>query len=85
MQEQPYLLVAQRRRVDELRREALKAGLSPEAASRIVPDQGGPRPGVEEPAESAKATVLTRLWKEYGEDGSVRAVNGDAGYAETGP
>lgn len=74
VQEQPYLLVAQRRRVDELRREALKAGLSPEAASRIVPDRGDPRPGVEEPAESAKATVLTRLWKEYGEDGSVRAV-----------
>lgn len=39
VQKQPYILVAQRRSVRALRQEALRAGMPPELAERIVSDR----------------------------------------------
>ena len=77
VQKQPYILVAQRRSVRALRQEALRAGMPPELAEGIVSDRENPRAGTQEPDASDKATVLTRLWKEYASDGSVVTVRAE--------
>ena len=64
VQEQPYILIAQRRRVEELQRLALRCGVSREDVKNIRPDR---RDG-EQP--DGKATVLTRFWKAWNEDGT---------------
>ncbi|MCI8554811.1 MAG: hypothetical protein HFJ80_07710, partial [Clostridiales bacterium] len=69
IQRQPYLLIAQRRSAEELRREAARQGIGREELERIVPD-GGPDDGT----GTEKTTVLTRMWKEFSPDGSVRTV-----------
>lgn len=59
VQNQPYIIIAARRHVDSVRREALscKAG-------------GDTLRAIEKEAVDGKITVLTRLYKEYKEDGS---------------
>ncbi|HHV51750.1 MAG TPA: portal protein [Candidatus Avimonas sp.] len=74
IQEQPYILIAQRRNVEDLRREARKHNRPEYEIQRILPDRdvsylAGERSEME-PEESAKATVITKFWKEYMPDGS---------------
>lgn len=79
IQAQPYIIVAQRQGVGSLRREARHwrgKGMKQEELEAIRPDQdlgyvasGGDDP-VSTGAQAAKATVLTRFWKEWDEDGS---------------
>ncbi len=68
VQKQPYILIAQRRRVEELRDTARRYGMAAERVAAIVPDtQYGVMAGDRadgEPHESRKATVITRLWKQ---------------------
>jgi hypothetical protein len=81
VQQQPYILIAQRRSVEDLRREAERYGASEQEVQKILPDRdtsymAGER-GRDEPAESGKATVLTKFWKEYlpgGQGYTIKAV-----------
>lgn len=79
VQKQPYILIAQRKRVSALRAMAKRYGVSEEDCRAIRPDteyryMAGDRAD-DEPYESRKATVLTRLWKvtENGET-TIKAV-----------
>lgn len=85
VQSQPYILIAQRKRVSDLRKEAKANGLSDELLDTIVPDNersfmAGDRSQTElalfGAQEQQKATVLTRLWKERGKNGeeTVKAI-----------
>ncbi len=68
IQQQPYVLIVQHKPAEQLRRLAKRCG-SAEWRS-IVPDEGGED-------MRAYATVITRLWKEWNEDGTectVKAV-----------
>jgi len=74
IQAQPWILIAQRKSVEQLRREARRNGRPAADIQAIRPDRdtgymAGDR-GEEEPEESRKATVLTKFWKEWDEDGS---------------
>lgn len=81
LQEQPYILIAQRLPVGALREEARRNRRPPEEIARIRPDRetaymAGDMGGGE-PEEAQKATVLTkfvRSWDEEAGDYRVRAV-----------
>ena len=60
LQEQPSILIAQQKPVAQLRREARRAGCADLECIRA--DDGGESP-------TAHATVLTRFWKVWDEDG----------------
>lgn len=73
IQAQPYILISQRKSVEELRREARRWGRPPEDIAAIKPDRdisymAGDRAD-DEPEGSRKATVLTKFWKEWDKDG----------------
>lgn len=73
IQDQPYILIAQRKSVGELRRQARLGGRPGYEISAIQPDRdtgymAGDRAD-EEPEDSRKATVITKLWKEWDADG----------------
>lgn len=70
VQEQPYILVAQRRRVEELRRLARRFGADREALQRIRPDRDHDGAATPEGEPDDKATLLTRFWKAWNEDGT---------------
>ena len=78
VQSQPYIDIAQRKDVDAVKREAEANGLSTED---ICPDgienykPSGVR-GEQEPSDSRRVTVITRLFKEYRKDGTydIKAV-----------
>lgn len=70
VQEQPYILVAQRRRVEELQRTALRYGASREQAAAIRPDREPDGALGADGEPDGKATVLTRFWKAFNEDGT---------------
>lgn len=70
VQEQPYILVAQRRRVEELQRTARRYGASREEAAAIRPDRTGDGATGADGEPDGKATVLTRFWKAWNEDGT---------------
>lgn len=81
VQKQPYILLTRRRSVAELRREAKRYRRPASELAEIKPDRehafmAGDRAD-EEPADAAKATVITKLWKEWNEEGTdytVKAV-----------
>ena len=69
VQRQPYILIAQRKGIEEVRREARQNGLDD---SNIIPDgatqyNSGDR-GEQEPTDSRRVTVITKLYKEYSKD-----------------
>jgi len=74
VQEQPYILIVQRKSVRDIRALAEKHGVG-EAERRVIhPDRettymAGERS--EEPSDSKKATLITRLWKVHEKDGTV--------------
>lgn len=78
LQEQPYILIAQRRSVADLRREARRFGLTGEAISAIRPDEErqytAGQYGDREPPELQKAVVITKLWKEWDQTGTSYTV-----------
>ncbi len=74
IQEQPFIMIAQRRDVEDLRREARRYQLPEYEVQSIRPDgdtayMAGEHSG-NEPPESGKATVLTKFWKEWNADGT---------------
>lgn len=67
VQKQPYIIIAQRKSVSELRAIAKRHGAKEDRLAAIRPDaevgyMAGER-ALQEPIESRKATVLTKLWK----------------------
>ena len=73
IQSQPYIIAAQRKSVDELRREAGRYGASEETLLQILPEndtsaQAG-QLSEQELADSQKAVVLTRFSKVWDKDG----------------
>ncbi|MBO5671432.1 MAG: hypothetical protein J6S41_07770 [Clostridia bacterium] len=73
VQEQPFIILAQRKRVSELRRAAKADGRTEEEIAKIQPDtETGHMAGEQYDDETVgerKATVLTKLYKEWDEDG----------------
>lgn len=74
IQDQPYILIAQRRGVEDIKREARKNKRPEYEVQSILPDgetdyMAGER-SRNEPPESQKATVLTKFWKDYSPDGT---------------
>ena len=70
IQSQPYILIAQRRRVKELRRMAARFGRSEQEIAAIRPDRDG-LPPAGEPEETGKALLITKFFKETDEHGHV--------------
>lgn len=72
VESQPYIILAQRRSVEELRREAKRNGRPKEDIDAIKPDQieymAGDRADVNQ-SDDRNCTVLTRLWKEWDKEG----------------
>lgn len=76
VQSQPYIIIARRRHVSDVRREARANGVSSADIDKIVPDgvdyyneNAGER-GEQEPTDSKRVTELTKLYKEYKKDGT---------------
>ena len=70
VQSQPYILIAQRLDVESVRREAKRNGL---LEDDIIPDganyyNSGDR-GEQEPTDSRRVTVITKLYKEWDKNG----------------
>ncbi len=76
VQQQPYVLIAQRKSVAELKREARRRGRPAAEIDTIKPDRdtaamAGDRAD-DEPEDAGKATVITKFWKAWEPGGSVR-------------
>ena len=74
VESQPYIIIARRLDVEAVRREAEKYG---QATDGIVPDgcdgyyrNAGDR-GEDEPSDSRRVTVVTKLYKKYDKEGNV--------------
>lgn len=86
VQDQPYIIIAQRKSVEELRREARRNGRPSDEVAAIKADRDtqymAGDAAADEPMESRKATVLTKFYKAYNKDGTsyrimaVRVVEG---------
>lgn len=74
VQSQPYILIAQRRNVNDVRREARRNHIPESEISQIVPD-GTALYGysedynAKEPMDSQRVTVITKLYKVYDKNG----------------
>ncbi|MBQ8740803.1 MAG: hypothetical protein IJY79_04560 [Clostridia bacterium] len=73
VESQPYIIIARRLDIDAVRREAEKYG---QVTDDIVPDgangyyrNAGDR-GEDEPADSKRVTVITKIYKKYDKDGN---------------
>lgn len=73
VESQPYIIIARRMNIDAARREAEKYG---QATDDIVPDgsngyyrNAGDR-GEDEPSDSKRVTVITKLYKKYDKEGN---------------
>lgn len=79
VQKQPYIIIAMRRSVEDLKREARRHGRPADELEKIQPDKdteflaGDIRE--KEPAEEQKATVLTKLYKKYNKDGTQYSIH----------
>lgn len=63
VQKQPYIILAARRAVEEIKNEAMRHHMPPAEVDAIVPDGGGD----DEDTQTRRATVLLKMWRE--EDG----------------
>ena len=76
VQAQPYIIIAQRKSVADLQREARRNGRSEAEIDAIKPDRDtGYMAGdmsEDEPEDSRKATVLMKFWKEWAKDGTCK-------------
>lgn len=80
VQSQPYIIISQRRMCEDVKREARRNHRSAEEIENIKPDSpdylyanAGTR-GETEPNNSARVTVLTKLYKEWDEEGKTYKV-----------
>lgn len=78
VQRQPYIIIAQRLDIAQVKREAKRNGIKADEIEQIKPDKAdmynvnaGDR-GEDEPADSKRVTVLTKLWKEWDDNGKYK-------------
>ena len=71
LQEQPYILVAQRRRIDDIRLEMKRLGRSA-AAEELKPDDF--TAGGEGDQADGKATVITKFYREWDKTGQTSVI-----------
>ncbi len=71
VQEQPFIIIAQRRAVSDLRRMANAYGCREDEIAEIRPDRDEFTPDGE-PEGEGKALLLTKFYKEYAADGTYR-------------
>ncbi|MBR2615959.1 MAG: hypothetical protein IKC69_04715 [Clostridia bacterium] len=71
VEEQPYILISGRDLVENLRREAIQNGLSPEEAGRIVPDSDTAESAGDYGQKELEGTKAGYVIKLYKKDGSV--------------
>lgn len=76
VQQQPYILIAQRLPVDEITRMARRYRRPRRDLEQIQPDSERGDFAIAEAEHTRKAVVLTRLWKEYAPDGSSWRIKG---------
>lgn len=72
VQKQPYIIIAQRKGIRDIARLAKLHNATAEAIEKIVADgdTGYEAGNIDEDTISKKATLLTKFWREYKEDGS---------------
>lgn len=70
IQEQPFIVISQRRTMDELRRLAKRYGRSKDEIASIRPDRDEFTPAGE-PEGEGKAILLTKFYKQYDENGDA--------------
>lgn len=76
VQKQPYIIISQRIDCDEVRREARRNRISAEEVEQIKPDNADSYEvnagtlGEQEPTDSNRVTVLTKLYKEWDKEGN---------------
>jgi hypothetical protein len=78
VQDQPYIILAQRKRIDEIKREMRRNRRPQDEIDSVKPDQdtgyqAGDR-AENEPTDAKKAVVLTKLYKEWDEHGDAYKV-----------
>lgn len=78
VQDQPYIILAQRKRIDEIKREMHRNRRPQDEIDSIKPDreigyQAGDRAG-NEPTDAEKTLVLTKLYKEWDKEGDTYRV-----------
>nr|DAO88778.1 MAG TPA: portal protein [Caudoviricetes sp.] len=80
VQRQPYIIIAQRLYVEQVKREAKRNGVKSEDIEQIKPDENdthsvnsGDR-GEKEPDDSKRVTVLTKLYKEWDDNGGYKVM-----------
>lgn len=75
VQEQPYIIIAQRKSVDEVKRAARRNGRKADVVDAIHPDNEtnymAGNHAEKEPHDAKKVTVLTKLYKEWDNDGKT--------------
>lgn len=75
VQEQPYIIIAQRKSVDEVKRAARRHGRKADVIDAIHPDNETDYMAgnhvEKEPRDAKKVTVLTKLYKEWDNDGKT--------------
>lgn len=78
VQGQPYILIVQRRSVEELKREARRFNRPTHEVESIKADSDtqymAGDAAADEPLDSRKATVITKFYKEYSKDGAEYTV-----------
>ena len=76
VQDQPYIIIAQRKSADELKREAKNNGISQDEIDQIDNDNdtsySAGNQNDNDNSYYKKATVLTKLWKEYDDSGNFK-------------
>ncbi len=74
VQEQPYILIARRRKVEDIRRDAKRYGASKDKLLQITADSNTENEAgdlsQDEPTDAEKAVEITKLYKEWNEDGT---------------
>ena len=75
IQSQPYIDIAQRMTVDQVKREAKANGLSADnIAADLSSEYNAGTRGEKEPDDSKRTTVITRLYKEYDKNGRYKVM-----------
>lgn len=69
VQDQPYLLLVQRKTVESAREEAIQGGMSEEEAAQIRQDDDPNQILQESDREDGKVTVIVKYWMERGKGG----------------
>ncbi len=75
IQSQPYIIIAMRKYIDSVKREAKQNGIDKATRDKIIPDRDQRKDIFDErsePTESNRVTVYLKLWKEFDDSGKSK-------------